>query len=257
MICSTRAVAAPPHFLALRKQTPSATVLRRRISASTIKMSAAGQIVEHVVLFKVKPDADPSKVSEMVANLNGLTSLPQVLHLTAGAVLRTRSESFAFSHLLHSRYASMSDLAAYSAHPDHTGVVKANVLPICDDIMAVDWISDELAGPVKVPPGSAMRVTFLKLKENLGESEKGEILRVTRGIKEKFPSIDQLSVGENLSPARAKGFSIGSVAVFGGVEELEALESESPVAAAKEEKAKVREFLDGVLVVDYAVPANI
>ncbi|CAH9065943.1 unnamed protein product [Cuscuta europaea] len=251
MICA-RAIVAGPYYLSQRSHSPTAAAaLRRRFSAATIRMSS-GPIVEHVVLFKVKPDVEPSRVNEMVVNLKGLTSLPQVLHLTAGPVLRNRSASFAFTHMLHSRYASKSDLADYSAHPDHLAVVKVNVLPVCDDIMAVDWICDDLAGPVKVPPGSAQRVTFLKLKENLGENEKSEILSVTKGIKEKISSIDQMSVGENFSPARAKGFSIASVAVFGGVRELEALESQS--AAENEEKDKVRGFLDGVLVVDYAVP---
>nr|GLL27798.1 stress-response A/B barrel domain-containing protein UP3-like [Ipomoea trifida] len=262
MISSMRAVAGGRHILAPSSYShspaggattaASTATFRRRFSASAIKMSA-GQIVEHVVLFKVKPDVEPLKINEMVGNLNGLSSMPQVLHLTAGAVVQTRSSSFAFTHMLHSRYASKSDLADYSAHPDHMGVVRANVLPICDDIMAVDWVADDLIGPVKVPPGSVFRVTFLKLKEDLGENEKNEILTVTKGIKEKFPSINQLSVGENFSPARAKGFSIASIAVFGGAKELEALESQS--AAANEQKDKVRQFLDGVLVVDYAVPA--
>nr|GMC68389.1 stress-response A/B barrel domain-containing protein UP3-like [Ipomoea batatas] len=44
----------------------------------------------------------------------------------------------------------------------------------------------------------------LKLKESVGEDEKNEILRLNKGIKEKFPSIEKLCIGENFSPARAK-----------------------------------------------------
>nr|GLL35301.1 stress-response A/B barrel domain-containing protein UP3-like [Ipomoea trifida] len=61
----------------------------------------------------------------------------------------------------------------------------------------------------------------LKLKESVGEDEKYEILRVNKGIKEKFPSIEKL--------------------------ELETL---------NEVKDKVEEFLDDVLAVDFAVPAE-
>ncbi|KAE8720426.1 Detected protein of confused Function [Hibiscus syriacus] len=92
---------------------------------------------------------------------------------------------------------------------------RKNVVPICDDIMAVDW---------------------------------GEILGEIKGINEGIPGVQQLTCGENFS-ARAKGFSLASVS---GHEEMEA-------AVGKEEyvnlqKQKVRDNLDGVIVVDYVVP---
>ncbi|KAL2553800.1 Stress responsive alpha-beta barrel domain protein [Forsythia ovata] len=215
--------------------------------------SDSSQFVEHVVLFKVKPDADPSAVNAMISNLNGLTSLDPVFHLKAGPIARTRSSSLSFTHMLHSRHRSKPDLGSYSDHPAHISVVTNYVRPIIDDVMAVDWVSDDITGSLTVPPGSAMRVTFMKLKEGVEESGKNEILKVVKGIKQKFPSIEQLSVGENFSPGRAKGFSIGSIAVFKGVNELEALDSESELA--NEQKDKVREYLDGVLVLDYVVPS--
>ncbi|MCD9646231.1 hypothetical protein HAX54_035919 [Datura stramonium] len=249
----TAAATACSHFLSPRSFPPSAVTPRHLKPYSphrSIKMSAE-QIVEHVVLFKAKPDADPSKLSAMVNNLNSLTSLSQVVHLNSGPLIRDRSSSFSFTHILHSRYKSKSDLADYSAHPAHVSVVKEYVLPMVDDIMAVDWIPSYFSGPSVVPPGSALRVTFLKLKENLGENEKSQVLSAVGGIKEKFPGIQQLTVGENFSPARAKGFSIASIAVFKGVNELEALESQTELA--NEQKDKVRDFLDGVVVVDYAL----
>lgn len=43
-------------------------------------------------------------------------------------------------------------------------VVKELVLPIADDVMAVDWAAEGLvSGPIA--PGSAIRLTFAKLKE--------------------------------------------------------------------------------------------
>ncbi|XP_031107456.1 stress-response A/B barrel domain-containing protein UP3-like [Ipomoea triloba] len=232
-----------PRALSLSQATAAA--FHRCYSTAPIGMSTS-QIVEHVVLFKVKPDVEAAKVNDMIGKLNGLASLPQVAHIAAGALLRARSSSLSFTHMLHSRYRSKSDLADYSAHADHVAVVKGYVLPICEDIMAVDWIPDCFSGPIKVPAGSAIRATFLKLKESVGENEKNEILRVNKGIKEKFPSIEQLCVGENFS-ARAKGYSIASIAIFRGVSELEAL---------NEAKDKVEEFLDDVLAVDFAVPGE-
>ncbi|XP_022888481.1 stress-response A/B barrel domain-containing protein UP3 [Olea europaea var. sylvestris] len=271
MLCvSTRAASARTHFLS-SSFTATATA---SFSAATLKpfyykpfksrfhpsikmLSSSNsdpnpkpsEFVEHVVLFKVRQDADPSAINAMVNNLNGLASLDPVLHLKAGPIARVRSSSLSFTHMLHSRHRSKPDLGSYADHPAHISVVTNYVRPIIDDVMAVDWASDDITGSVIVPHGSAMRFTFLKLKEGVEESGKNEIFGVVKGIKDKFPSIEQLSVGENFSPGRAKGFSIGSVAVFKGMTELEALDSDSEVA--NEQKDKVREFLDSVLVLDF------
>jgi len=134
--------------------------------------SSSQSVIEHVVLFKVKENAEASKVSAMVSNINSLISIDQVLHLTAGPVL-------------HSCFKTKDDRAAYSAHPRHVSVVMDFVLPIVDDITVVDWITnvddqDQLATP---PPGSAMRLTFLKIKKGLGDEVKcnGSFQDSTRG----------------------------------------------------------------------------
>ncbi|WOH08971.1 hypothetical protein DCAR_0728422 [Daucus carota subsp. sativus] len=212
-------------------------------------MSTNSQIIEHIVLFKVKPDTDPSKIASMIDGLNSLTSLDQVVHLSAGALHRTRSSSLSFTHMLHSRYNSKQDLQAYSAHPAHVSVVTECVKPIAEDIMAVDWIGSDLTGPVALPAGSAIRLTFLKLKPELGEKESDQVLGVIGGIKDKFPVIDQITFGKNFSPDRAKGYSIASLAVFPGLSELDGLDS----AGAELEKEKARDMLESVLVLDYVI----
>nr|AWW16515.1 stress responsive alpha-beta barrel domain protein [Ipomoea pes-caprae] len=215
---------------------------------------SAKQIVEHVVLVRVKPDTEHSKVKDMVNNLSGLASLPQVLHLTTGPVLRTESPSLAFTHLLHARYNSASDLDEYNAHPLHLSAARTFLLPIIDDIMVVDWVSDDFHGSVEVSPGSIIRAKFLKLKENSGQKEKNEAVNAIKRLKGKFSSIDQLTVGENISQARTKGFSIASIGVFGGLDAVKELEAQSE--ALNDQKAGVNDFVDDVLVVDYAVPAK-
>ncbi|XP_042495971.1 stress-response A/B barrel domain-containing protein UP3 [Macadamia integrifolia] len=220
-------------------------------STSPAKMSA--QTIEHIVLFKVKDETEPSKINFMISGLNALNSLNQVLHLTAGSIHRNRSSAFAFTHLLHSRYRTKEDLNGYAVHPEHVKVVKESVLPICDDIMAVDWVAD-LDGSVAPQPGAAMRLTFLKLKEGSGDNEKEQVLGVIGSIKDSFPSIDQISLGENFSPARAKGFSIASLAVFPGLNELDALDSNEELVKAQKDKA--RDLLESVIVIDYAIPPS-
>ncbi|KAL6274417.1 hypothetical protein ACE6H2_025109 [Prunus campanulata] len=241
-----------PKLTLLRFSKPSPSRFTPKINMSSSASAAAAQpIVEHVVLFKVKDDTEPSKVNAMVKGLNGLASLNLTLHLTAGPLYHTRSSPIAFTHLLHSRYSTKDDLSTYTVHPNHLSVVKDSVLPICDDVMAVDWVLDDVQGPVAPPPGSAIRLTFLKLKENLGEESKSEILDVIKGIKGKFAEINQISAGENFSPARAKGYSIASLAVLPGVSELEGLDSKQELANV--EKDKVREHLESVIVLDYVV----
>ena len=119
--------------------------------------------------------------------------------------------------------------------------------------MAVDWIADQIPNAISLPPGSAVRVTFLKLKENLGEDVKNEVLGVIKGIKENFGGIEQITCGENFSPARAKGFSIASIAVFKGVKEME--EADSNQELVKLQKEKIRDLVESVIVVDYVVPS--
>lgn len=237
-----RCLTLPSSFKPYSHSSPS--------SGSSVKMSA--QTIEHIVLFKVKDDTDPSKVNAMVSGLSSLVSLDQVLHLSVGPLLRNRSSALNFTHMLHSRYSTKDDLNAYSAHHSHVSVVKGSVLPICDDIMAVDWVAHNLQGDLVPPPGSAMRVSFLKLKENLGDEIKNEVLGVISGIKDKIREIRQLSYGENFSPARAKGYSLASLAVFPGPGDLDALDSNEKLV--NDQKDKAREHLESVVVVDYVVP---
>ncbi|XP_008797470.2 stress-response A/B barrel domain-containing protein UP3 [Phoenix dactylifera] len=221
-------------------------------SAATKMAAAACTTVEHVVLFKVRDSTDPSKIDAMISNLRSLVSLDIVSHLAAGPILRNRSAAASaagFTHLLHSRYRSKPDLAAYSAHPAHQAVVKEHVLPICDNIMAVDWVAD-LDGPAP-PPGSAMRLTLAKPKE--GEAA-AELLTAIQGAKGAAPSAWQVSYGENFSPARAKGYSVEFLSVFPGLEELDAMDGEGN-EAVEAHKEKVRPLLESLIVVDFVVPA--
>ncbi|XP_010273929.1 PREDICTED: stress-response A/B barrel domain-containing protein UP3-like [Nelumbo nucifera] len=247
---STPASLSPPNLV--RHPKPSFPFKSPCFCCSSPPLPAKMQTVEHVVLFKVKDNTEPSKVNAMISRLNGLTSLDQVLHLSAGPIYRNRSSAFSFTHLLHSRYRTKEDLSVYSAHPNHLSVVEDSVLPICEDIMAIDWVADDLHGPLVPRSGAAMRVTFLKLKEGLGNGVKGEVLRVLGGIRNSFASIDQISFGENFSLARAKGFSIASLAIFPGLTELHALDSN--VEAVKAQKEKVKDSLESVIVVDYVFP---
>ncbi|XP_018844473.1 stress-response A/B barrel domain-containing protein UP3-like [Juglans regia] len=224
-------------------------------SKTAVRMSSSQTLVEHVVLFKVKENTDPSKVNAMVTELNSLVSIDEVLHLAAGPVFRNQFSSLNYTHALHSRYKTKEDLEAYAANPSHVGVVNESVLPIIEDAMAVDWIADggyedDLVAP---PPGSAVRLSFLKLKESLGDKEKSEILGVIKGLRRDFPEIKQITCGENFSPARAKGYSLASFAVFPGMSEMDAVDAKEELVNSQKEK--IKEYLESMFVVDYVIPA--
>uniref|UniRef100_A0A1D1YI34 Stress-response A/B barrel domain-containing protein n=1 Tax=Anthurium amnicola TaxID=1678845 RepID=A0A1D1YI34_9ARAE len=245
--CDAR-TGAPPCLLGRDPSLPSS------IAAGMAAVTA----VEHLVLFKVRDGTDPAKVDAMVSNLRSLASLDVVLHLAAPAIIRCRSPAAAalgFTHLLHSRYRTKPDLAAYAAHPAHLSVVREFVLPICDDIMAFDWVGHLGSGPVALRPGSVARVTLAKLREGAGEEEKADVMAALGGFQGSFPGVvvEQFSYGENFSPARAKGFSVGSIAVFAGPEELDGLEANGgDLLEAHKEKA--RALLESIIVVDFVVP---
>ncbi|CAI9260188.1 unnamed protein product [Lactuca saligna] len=141
-----------------------------------------------------------SAITPMVSGLNGLASLNLTFHLSFGQLLHSRSSSLTFTHMLHNRYRSKEDLLEYVVHPKHVRVVKENK-PIIDGIMAVDWMFNGASFSPK--PGSAIRVTFLKLKGNLGENEKARA---------NLEALDSNSEGVNSHEEKA-GDSIKSVVV--------------------------------------------
>ncbi|XP_027338362.1 stress-response A/B barrel domain-containing protein UP3-like [Abrus precatorius] len=219
---------------------------RTRLS---IRMSSTQGVVEHIVLVKVKDDTEPSKVNAMLNALNSLANLDCVLHLTVGPLLHnganTTTSDLRFTHMLHSRYNSKEDLQAYNANPNHIGTAREFLLPIIDDLMVVDWV----AGDPSLPPpatGSALRISFLKVRER--DEVKDEVLGAVRGMKDSVRGIGQFSCGENITPERAKGFSIASLAIFPGKRELEGVDWNEGLVN------KVKEHVESMVVIDYVVP---
>uniref|UniRef100_A0ACD5ULF7 Uncharacterized protein n=1 Tax=Avena sativa TaxID=4498 RepID=A0ACD5ULF7_AVESA len=235
----------------LRRLRPSAIVRAAAMSSAP----AIAAPIEHFVLIKVRPEAASSgAAAAMVSSLQALSTLvPGLSYIHAGPVLRLRSpaaEALGPTHLLHSRYATKPDLAAYAVHPDHVAAVQAHVAPNALDATAVDWVNAaELPSPVA--PGSAVRLTLAKVKEGLEVAQLVEkVAAATKAAGEGKGS--RVSFGENFSPARAKGFQFGMVAVFDSVEELDALEGDAKV---EEAKAALRPLLDEVVVLDFVVDA--
>ncbi|XP_074285885.1 stress-response A/B barrel domain-containing protein UP3-like [Silene latifolia] len=223
-------------------------------------------IIEHVVLFNVKEEEDDdysTKVNDMVNSLNSLNSLASVIYLTAGPIYRTRSSPLKYTHMLHARYRTLSDLHDYTLHPAHISVVDNHVRPLCEDVMAVDWSSSLLedqdedtsssnpgAGRVLVPrPGSALRITFLAVED---DDAINDALEGVKKIKESVQgTYEQISYGKNFSE-RGKGFSVAALAVFSDLNELDACEEYEDQMRSLIHKVKGGD--DDVIAVDYVVP---
>ncbi|KAL8120740.1 hypothetical protein AgCh_017788 [Apium graveolens] len=201
-------------------------------------------MIEHVVLYRFKPETEPSQIAATINGLNDLVSIKEVVHLSAGPLLRTHSSSsLSFTHMLHCRYNSQEDLKAYAVHPAHVSLVNRTIV-LLDDIMAVDWITEDASAPA---PGSVSKVVFLKLKDNLA-AQKDYVLEVIRETWRKLSSIRQFSFGENFSLDRAKGFSIAILMVFDGVE---VLNSSAEIVNLLNEKLK--DMVVDDLVLDYVM----
>ncbi|KAJ3698028.1 hypothetical protein LUZ61_001733 [Rhynchospora tenuis] len=235
-----------PHAFLVKPQSLRSSSVRLSTSASA--MATSSSTIEHFVLFKLGASTDPSKVDTMISSLRALSSLPSVSHLSAGPILRLRSAAaseLAFTHLLHSRYESKEKLSEYANDPAHVKVVKECVLPIADDVMAVDWVAEGLV-PGPIAPGSAIRLTFAKLKEG---SDASELTSALASAKDAAEGATLVSYGENFSPARAKGYSFGLLAAFPEVDDLEKLKG-GHVEIIKE---KVKPVLESVIVLDFVV----
>jgi len=232
-----------PFSLIFSQFKPYSSPFKFKPRFSKIRMCSSQSLVEHVVLVKVKDGTEPTKVNAMVDALNSLASIDGVLHLTAGPLLRN-GPTTAFTHMLHSRYPSKDHLYAYNAHPSHIAAVTSFLFPIYDDMMVVEWVPGKAT--LKMPAkGSSLRVRFLKLKGGDDHDKvKDEVLSVVRGMDE---DVGEFSCGENISPERAKGFSIASLTVFPGQKEVESVEMEEGLV-------KVVEHVEDVVVVDYVLP---
>lgn len=230
---------------AFHKPIPKSTSFSANFSANMASLPS--KVVEHVVFFKVKDGTPPEKANAMISALQGLKSLDQVLDLTAGPALRFNSGTYKYTHALHSRYKDRQSLADYSAHPRHVNVVKEFVLPLTDDLLALDWEA-ELGEPM-LPSYGAIRIAVLKPKEGLADPQRFELAEILSGYKGIFPSVGQVSFGENFSPARAKGFTWGSLSLFPGGKELEELNANEEDAKIQNEK--VLPQMENFVVIEY------
>lgn len=95
-------------------------------------------MVEHIVIFKLKPGATPEQEQKLIDMLRALKEkVPGILDLTVGKNF-TPERGQGYSVGLVVRFQNKDGLAAYGPHPDHM-LVKNYVAEVCENSLIVDY----------------------------------------------------------------------------------------------------------------------
>lgn len=95
-------------------------------------------MIEHVVLFKVRPNATEEQKSALLKALLGLRAMvPGILDASAGYNFSDRARGYSIGFTV--RFKDRASLDAYFPHPAHKSVVKDYVNPITEEVVVVDY----------------------------------------------------------------------------------------------------------------------
>src|SRR5262249_21919757 len=95
-------------------------------------------MVEHVVLFKLKPEATDDQRAEMCRALGELGGhVPGILDISCGVNFSNRNQGFDVG--LTVKFVDRAALDGYLPHPAHRGAVETYVRPIMEDVIVVDY----------------------------------------------------------------------------------------------------------------------
>ena len=95
-------------------------------------------MVEHLVLFKLKPEATEAQVEAMFGGLRDLKAkIPGIVDLSVGRNFTDRGKGYEIG--LTVRLGGRSELAEYLPHPAHQAVLAELIRPIVAEVLAVDY----------------------------------------------------------------------------------------------------------------------
>eukprot|EP00850_Spirogloea_muscicola_P013594 SM000093S24405 [mRNA] locus=s93:107055:114340:+ [translate_table: standard] len=169
--------------------------------------------VDHIVYMKVAEGTPREKVDTLITGLRALDGLDCVIHLRAGLAINSDSP---YTLALHGRYRNRADLDAYAVHPEHVAVVRDLVKPIAEDVVTSDYYTQLQEGPVQ--EGVEIIHSFItKPKEGVRPEQVQELLSLIRKQDHEYPTMQQVSVGDNFNSERGKGYTIGCASLFSSV----------------------------------------
>lgn len=95
-------------------------------------------MIEHIVLFRWKPEATPGQIAEGMEALRGLKSqIPGIVALASGADFSGRAQGY--THALVIRFSDRASFDAYGPSPAHRAVVETHLKPILQDVVDFDF----------------------------------------------------------------------------------------------------------------------
>ena len=94
-------------------------------------------MIEHVVLFRLKPDAPPGTAQRIKDALHSLRGcVPGMLQFQVTDNFADRAKGFGL--VLFSRFVTREALATYAVHPAHVTVVETVIKPVVEEVLAAD-----------------------------------------------------------------------------------------------------------------------
>ncbi|KAL5707982.1 hypothetical protein ACHQM5_018826 [Ranunculus cassubicifolius] len=206
------------------------------------------ETIEHIVLFKMKPNTN---LDILIQELNNLKRLPGVIYLTAGYVydMYSSNTSLDYTIFLHSRHRNKQDLDIYMHCPEKLKFTNTYTELYYEDYALVDWVTYH-PQPLHNPSvGTALRATFLDMKED-GWGVICDVVGDSLGDLTVQQTFGGSYIGKTYRPQN-KGFSIASLGVYPGIFQLQAVGS--PEEFAKKLEGDVKAAIDNIMVVDYIV----
>lgn len=95
-------------------------------------------MLDHIVLFKVVPEATRAQAEKMLKEIIALKSvIPGIISASAGINFSDRAKGY--THGLVMRFRDRAALEAYLPHPAHQGVIKEFIQPISTERLVVDY----------------------------------------------------------------------------------------------------------------------
>jgi hypothetical protein len=95
-------------------------------------------MIEHIVLFRSKPNTSPEIKKQIVAYARSMQShIPEILYISSGENWSDRGDGFELA--LVSRFKDKATLDVYQKHPYHQTFVNEWVKPNIEKILAIDY----------------------------------------------------------------------------------------------------------------------
>lgn len=95
-------------------------------------------MLDHIVLFKFKPETSHDEVNKLTSQLLGLQkNIPEIVSITTGRNFSERSKGYQQGLVV--RLKNKTDLKIYQEHPSHQQVLENWIKPLTEDILAVDY----------------------------------------------------------------------------------------------------------------------